>query len=150
MLFGCSDDRVGSAPAERLDGQWARDDTIHVCLRLLAFTASNGVLVNQRICELTDGTLGAELHVSSFEADPDSITVYPEESSCADVSSEPHVLWYQLSGGMLTLGMPEGAVVYERNRESRDGSDDGQRGAAVTFGCFDDDGLFTPRAVQPI
>jgi hypothetical protein len=148
LVLGCGADGASGAPVPRLDGLWVRDDG-PACIRMLGFEASNGVLVNQRICDLTDGTIGTEIHVSSFDADSDSITVYPEESSCAGVSREPHVLRYQLDGAELILGMPEGVVAYEKNRDSRaDG--DGQRGGAATFGCFDEADFFEPRALQPI
>lgn len=151
FALGCGDDDGGEVipPAELLDGQWIRDEAVTVCMRFLGFKASNGVAVAQVICELTDGTIGAQVRVGTFEADSDTIRIYYEESSCAGESREPDVLWYQIDGSQLNLGTPDRLVIYERDRATSGGSN-GQRGAAVTFGCFDEDGLFTPRPVQPI
>lgn len=150
LVLGCADasGEGADSPAERLDGDWVRDDDATACLRMLTFKASNRVAVVQRICELNDGTIGAEVHVGTFDADSGSIRIYFEQSSCAGLSSEPDVLSYQVSGAQLTLVMPESLVVYERSRAST--GDDGQRGAAATFGCFDEADFFEPRAVQPI
>lgn len=150
FAVSCGADGGGASPAERLDGLWLRDDALTACTRFLGFTASNGVAVVQMVCELNDGTLGAQIRVGTFEADSGSITINFEESSCPGESRAPDVLRYELDGSQLALGFADGLVVYERSRVSRDEGDDGLLGAAVTFGCFDEAGFFEPRAVQPI
>jgi hypothetical protein len=141
-LLGCSDDGEKS-PAQRLSGNWIAEDSVDLCAVVVSF--EDDYIEFKEICELTDGSLAIVIDSGFFEANDTTFTWHAEASSCADADGEPEKVRYNVEGDQLTLIWPDGVIAFTRVKKESGGP-----GVIADFGCFDDEGFFEPRAVQPI
>lgn len=139
LLSACIADSGGAGSSE-LIGTWAIDGGD--CVAGLAFDhdeyqASMG-------CWLDTGELGLQAIRGQWSADPNRLTLVPEISSCADIQAGPETIRYDVDGDTLTLRGADGVLVYQRLPEASGGS-----GVAL-YGCYDDEGIFEQRDLQPV
>lgn len=121
-------------------GSWVVDDGEYACVWAYDFDA-RGRYERALVCELESGAYGMQIERGDYEDDGDSITLWPNASSCP--SGLRHSYEYTRDGDRLTVDMGDWVGVYEP-LAGGDGT-----GSAL-IGCFDDTGQFNVSAVQPL
>ena len=140
LLAGCGGDT--KSDEERLQGTWVYEEDDGICSLALVFDGDKFTTYDS--CVLEDDSIGMEVESGPFTVDGDEFTWTSESSSCEDADRNPETVRFELvSGDKLRLTTPDGIVVLER-KKSRPTT--GQ----AEFGCWDEDGYFTPGPLEPI
>ena len=142
-LNACGGEENSISPDDRLQGIWGVESTEYECVHMFYF--EDGFFEMMEVCELDSGRYVAESYFGNYilnEAGT-SIVMNVKKSSCADTKRT----WSASVGfpaDNLRLTTPNGVMLLER--VSNQNADTG--GAAVEFGCFDEDGYFSPSPVR--
>lgn len=130
LLVGCD----AMTPAEELTGTWAVE-TSTSCAFALTFKDATK-FESDKICSLTDGSIGQESFVGTYVSDGHSLTTTISLSTCPN-TTKVGSLSYSISGSALTLLLPTGIAVLQKQSP-------GNGTIVTTFGCYASDGSFTP------
>ena len=140
LAWGCGDDESGPS----LVGDWvAPGDGPYDCAFGVTFEA-DGTYVQGTACTLEGGGLGVEVYGGTYTASDDEITLKQTHGTCPEAEPLTERLVYELDGDRLRLGDTSGTVVLSR----AEGGDDITGQAA--YGCYAQDGSFTPRPISPL
>jgi hypothetical protein len=132
---GCSSDSTEA----QLEGRW-RAQTGDGCAVGLFFEGDRFEHVFG--CELEGGGYGYEVWRGPVEArGDDSFTWHPDESSCSGGDTASETLRYEFVGERLRVTTPASVLLLERVPS-------GGGGGVARFGCFDEQGGFTPGQVE--
>jgi hypothetical protein len=138
---GCGEDDAGPD----LAGTWVLEGSPCV-LGLVIDGRGPGTYETDFVCQLENGSFAVEADVGEYMATDDSITFRATRSSCAGSSKAGEVFTYEfLDDNQLRLVSPEGLIVMNRVT----GDDEGPS-AIGQFGCFAEDGTFTPMPVAEL
>jgi len=139
LAVACSSASGGGSPS--LDGTWYYVNA--------AGTAGIGATFNQdgsyvaedlALTSSTSANVRAEK--GTFSVSGNAITLTPKESSCPGPDPIYH-LSYSFQGSNLELAEPSGGVVLQPDTQTASN-------AAITFGCFDSSGNFTPEPLAAV
>lgn len=140
---GCGGDDVSDM--DRLMGAWIAPASSSSCAIAAVFGAQrDDQLELDIICELQGGGFGLEAQLADFTAADGVIRMTSTHSTCPGDRSETETISYEFLGDSLRLSTADGLVVLERLDQSMPGSGGAQ------FGCFGQDGSFTPYPVTPL
>jgi len=141
LLLGCGGDEESLSAEDRLQGKWGTLSGVNECGTFFGFDdATVEVLI---VCELDDGSFGAPSTSGTFVVKEGSFTWTAKASSCPRSAVTTETVAYAFVGEQLRLTVPEGALLLERAN-----SNGASGGGAVAYGCFDQNGTFTSRAIQ--
>jgi len=138
--LGCG---VDAPPEPDIEGFWVFEPTMKECGFVLLF--DDGVYEADTICRLNSGEIAVEAEVGSYSKDGRSITFSPTHSSCGDADGYAFSVDYDFVGDKLRLVTSGRVIVLESFDPEATAS-----GGSSTYGCFDEEGLFTPMPVRPI
>lgn len=141
LLLGCGGDESVSAE-DKLQGTWGTLSAVNECGTFFGFEdATVEVLI---LCELEDGSFGAQSTSGTFVVTGGSITWTAKASSCPRPAETTETVAFAFVGEQLRLSVPEGAFLLER----ADSKKTSPGGGSVAYGCFDQTGTFAPRPIQ--
>lgn len=140
LACGCGD---AKKPDRLIGTVWRVDSTTAQCATGLSFRA-DGKYRSYELCELNDGSYGAEAEEGWYEARDGILSFEPVYSTCADASAEPFDTAYSFNGSQLILSGANAVTTFEPNPPGGSGS------LSVANGCFDSDGKFTPMPLHEI
>jgi hypothetical protein len=127
-----------------LDAIWAVPDESDDCTYFLRLRKNNTYALGTS-CFLVDGGEGISVDQGRYEAQEGVLTFYPEEGSCPGDFSEPFTLRYHFpTKDQLAVQDETGGFVFDRYSASDFDS------GSPTFGCFNEEGLFTPNPIAPL
>lgn len=132
----------GSGPdpnVARLAGNWI----IVGSAAAIFFDFSSDATYVRGIIQATGATsANVEIENGDFSADAANMYMSPRQWSCAP-PDPPYYLSYSVTASALTFPDPTGAVVLVRNTAPA------TSGVVLTYGCFDDQGVFAPMSLVP-
>jgi hypothetical protein len=137
---GCGDDGGEDPPG--LVGAWlVPPDEPGGCAYVVSFEP-DGTYAEATACELTDGSIGVEAYAGTYTSTDGEVTIHQTHGTC---DAEPNTvnLVYTVNGDTLQIGSGSVAKVLER------APDKDTPGQAV-YGCYAEDGTFTPQAIAEL
>lgn len=140
LLAGCSDDGGEDAPG--LVGDWlvpAASETD--CAYGVSFE-DDGTYAEASACKLTDGSIGVEAYAGTYTSTDGEVTIRQTHGTC-DVPPNTVKLVYAVEGDTLQIGSGSITKVLER---APDENTPGQ----VVYGCYAQDGTFTPQPIAEL
>lgn len=140
VALGCGDGGgdTGDGQSSGIDGQWLMVSDDVKCLTALTFDNDLKYEVDD-LCELDDGTMAQQVEIGTYKLNGDKISFTPTGSTCKDADRNVDDAKYDFIDGKLRMLFDEGVILLERLK-----SDGNASPGEVTFGCFDDEGAFTP------
>jgi hypothetical protein len=136
---GCGDDGGEDVPA--LVGDWLAPGSETECAYGVSFEA-DGTYAEAMACQLSDGSIGVEAYAGTYTATGEEATIHQTHGTC-DVGPNTVSLVYAVDGDTLQIGSGSVAKVLER---APDEDTPGQ----VVYGCYAEDGTFTPQAIAEL
>lgn len=133
VLAGCGGN---SDPTPGIDGNWVFEHDDNVCATGLK--AHDGAYEIVTLCELEGGGYGAESEKGLFTVDGDQVSFTPTGSTCKDGDRGTDVATFDASDDSLRLMFDSGVLLFEPIKGSESST------GAITYGCYDDSGAFTP------
>jgi hypothetical protein len=138
LVLGCGEDESGP----ELTGVWFTESGgDYECAYGISFE-SDGTYAESTVCTLTDGSIGAEVYGGTYTAGNGQLTLHQTHGTCPAKPLTVEVS-YELDGDTLRLQNASQVKVLSR------AEDDGQTGQAQ-YGCYAQDGSFTPRPISPL
>ena len=122
---------------EGIEGRWIFEHDDNVCAT--ALLAEDGEYEIDTICQLTDGSYGAEGETGTYVVTGTKVAFTPTGSTCKDGDRGVDTASFERAGDQLSLVFPGGLFVFDPIESDGDPS-----AGSVAFGCYDDAGLFTP------
>ena len=141
-LTACGDDESMS-PEDRLQGTWGVESTAKECVSMVRFDGNTIELLD--LCELEDGSFGAQSRSGTYEVSGTSLTLKVLASSCPSPPVRMETIGFSFVGDSLRLVSPSGVALLEpvdSNTEPGSG--------AATYGCYDSEDDFTPNPIRPL
>jgi len=143
MVVGCVAESEVTLD-DKIQGTWdAPAPGPYSCLLVLKFEAPNFGLA--KACELSGGQIGVDLVQGDYALSEGQATLDPYEGSCPESwTGAPFAADLRLTDDdHLRLGLPGGAIVFERSPTQRSES------AVIVYGCDRPD-TFDPMPIQPL
>lgn len=137
ILAGCGGDE-GNEPS--LVGDWVAPGD--GCAYGMAFE-DDGTYTEGTVCELEGGGLGVEVYGGTYTTSGDELTLTQTHGTCPEAEPLTERLAYELDGDKLRVGSAAGTVVLER-------AEGGDVTGQATYGCYAQDGAFTPQPIAEL
>jgi hypothetical protein len=131
----------GGEDDSALEGVWMMDYDASCGLALSVDKGRYSVI---DACELNTGGLGADVEVGSYTIDGGTITFNTEQWTCPDGETTTR-LPFAVNGDQLTLASSGGTLLMKRYHSMEEAV-----GGSIQYGCFADDGKFTPAQLRPV
>jgi len=139
VSIGCGDDN--DEPG--IVGDWVSpSDGPYDCAYGMTFE-SDGTYVEGTVCTLEGGDLGVEAYSGTYTTSGDELTLTQTHGTCPEAEAGAERLAYELDGDKLRVGSAAGTVVLER-------AEGGDVTGQATYGCYAQDGSFTPRPIAEL
>ena len=147
LLIGCgydSSETPTTPPANVLAGTtWGVGDGI--CADVLVFYLDGTSYEDILICNLTDGTQGAQNVFGTYAMTDSTLTLYASATSCPSNQIQAVLtLSYVINGSTMTVGTAAGFSSYEEVHQTGPGQ------GTVVNGCYDVARNFQPMAIHPL
>lgn len=142
LVTACGSSDGGSAPT--LDGTWQLQ-LANGCVATYAFKGEQWT--DNVLCELTNGSFGAEVESGAINKTADTIDFMPQSSSCP-AHAHASSAGYSFSSGQLALRFSDATLVFKPA-----GSSDTGTGIAIQNGCWDfsqSPALFTRGSIEQL
>lgn len=140
VLIGCGSG--GETREDALAGtRWGLDYSGIACSEGVGFNLDQSY-ENVVLCELTDGSLAAQIVAGFYSVDGNRLMIANERASCPDVPPLVN-LTFAMTSSSLTLSSTTGGAVYTR-LPPPSGS------GTVAYGCFGTDGAFSPMPIRAL
>jgi len=93
-------------------------------------------------CTLTDGSTGIQMEAGTYNISGNTLTTVPDRATCPGVG--PSAVTFSVNQSNLVIQTPTEVIIFERVAPG------GSGGGAATYGCFDDQLVFTPMPIRPV
>ena len=138
VVLGCGDGEAKPA----IVGTWlAESEGPYECAYGITFEDDGGYL-EATICKLNDGSYGVEGYGGTYETSDGTATLHQTHGTCAASPLTVRVQ-YDVDGDTLTLQNEKGLKVLSR-------AGDSDETIQSQYGCYAQDGSFTPRPLAPL
>jgi hypothetical protein len=134
VLAGCG----GNAPS--LVGNWIY---VNGSSGIAATFRDDGTYVASKLALTSSASADAEIETGTYMAADGTLTTIPQQWTCPGPDPVTAVS-YSLDGVDLQVSSPSGVLVMSPN------STPASSNFALTFGCFDSSGSFTPQSLAPV
>jgi hypothetical protein len=143
-FVGCGGDESSVSAEERLLGKWGLQSSANACVEMFAFEGDSIEVLD--LCELEDGSYGAQSTTGTYFVGDGTFTWTPEQSSCDSLPVTKETVAFAFVGDQLRLKVPSRVLLLDRADKSNTSTDN----ISVAYGCYDADGTFTPNPVGPL